>query len=103
MKTAEEILMENNILIKEKWNNGAPFPFPLNLTRDMNIKVTKDIVRCMEEYGKLMYNQAIDDAITYGQVRCTTNVSSVTASVYGTVAGESFTVDEQTLQKLKKQ
>lgn len=64
-----------------------------------------DIYRLKEdiyEYGKQMYNQSIDDAIKYAQVRCTTNTGSVTASVYGTVAGESFTVDDKTLLKFKK-
>lgn len=87
MKTKEDI-----------WNN-----FHKEWRKSPMILKESFIYQAMEEYGKLMYNQAIDDAIKYGQVRCKTNEMSVTASVYGTVAGESFTVDEVTLTKLKKQ
>lgn len=61
-----------------------------------------DLKEDIYEFGKEMYNQAIDDAIKYGQVRCTTNKRSITASVYGTVAGESFSIDKETLMKFKK-
>ena len=45
MKTAEEFLIERNIIIE-----GAT-SFPLNLTRDTHMKSKRDIVQAMDEYA----------------------------------------------------
>ncbi len=62
MKTKEEILIENEVLNANTWKHGELSNFPLNLSRDTHIYTTKMIIASMEEYGKLMYNQGIDDA-----------------------------------------
>ena len=52
MKTAEEFLIERNILIK-----GAK-SFPLNLSRDTHMQTKDDIIKAMEDYAK--YKNRID-------------------------------------------
>ncbi len=54
MKTAEEFLIERNIVIK-----GAT-KFPLNLTRDTHMKSKRDIVQAMEDYADYKHSSLSD-------------------------------------------
>ena len=60
--TKEEILINNGILDPKKWDGKTLGNFPLNLTRDTHVNTMRMIFLSMEEYGKQMYNQAIEDA-----------------------------------------
>ncbi len=60
--TKEEILIKNEILDPKKWDGIMLDNFPLMLTRDTHVYTMRMIFLSMEEYGKLMYNQAIEDA-----------------------------------------
>jgi hypothetical protein len=57
MKTAEEFLIERNIVIK-----GAT-SFPLNLTRDTHMKSKRDIVQAMDDYAD--YKHSLPEAVEH--------------------------------------
>ena len=67
MKDKEEILKSYNITPETKHHIYDKYLYP-------------KIVKAMEEYGRLMYNQALDDAVKEAEVDSTYNMGYLVES-----------------------
>jgi len=67
MKEKEEILKSYNITPETKHHVYDKYLYP-------------KIVKCMEEYGQLMYNKALDDAIKNAEVESSYNLGYLVES-----------------------